>query len=97
MLDKFKKGLSAAKAKVEQTFSDNIALIAEELEAVANKTGKKLEDIWENEEELIKLLIMVHDLMPVPFQLIIREKNFVSIGVKSKNTIKKHIDSKKDK
>ena len=96
MFDKLKKGLSAAKDKVEVTFSENIGNVAEKLESVANKAGKKLDDIWENEEELTKLLVMAHSLMPLPFQIVIREKHFVSMGVKSKDTIKKFIDNKKE-
>lgn len=95
MFDKLKQGLSAAKEKVEGMFSENIGMVAEKLETVANKAGKKLDDIWENEEELIKLLVMAHSLMPLPFQLVIREKNFISMGVKSKDTIKKFVDNKK--
>lgn len=95
MLDQFKKGLSAAKDKVEETFSENIKVIAEKLESTANSAGKKLDDIWENEKEMTELLVMVHNVMPLPFQLIIREKNFVSMGLKSKEMIKKFVDSEK--
>lgn len=97
MFDKLKKGLSAAKDKVEVTFSENIGMVAEKLESVANKAGTKLDDIWENEEELTNLLIMAHNIMPLPFQIIIRENIFVSMGVKSKDTIKSFIDNKKSK
>ena len=97
MFDKLKKGLSAAKDMVEVTFSENIGIVAEKLESVANKAGKKLDDIWENEEELTKLLVTTHNLMPLPFQMIIREKLFVSMGVKSKDTIKSFVDNKKSK
>lgn len=97
MLDQFKKGLESAKGKVEETFSDNIALIAQKLESVASQAGKKLDDIWENDEEVTKLLILVHNVMPLPFQLVIREKMFVSIGLGSKEMIKKYLDEYKNK
>lgn len=95
MFNKIKSNISSVKDKVEKAFLDNISIISSKIEAYAKEVGTKLDDIWEDDAELTKLLAVVHGLMPLPFQFIVREERFILVCIKSKELLKEQINKPK--
>lgn len=79
---------SELKKKAETLLLEKKELIAEKLGPHLQKANEKVQDFWQNEEEMRSVFGLVYDSLPLPIRLICKREVFVEFCIGRSDDIK---------